>query len=119
MKKMIAALVLLGASGSAFSAQMECYVDTAAYDEWSVGYCMSMEFTFDNAPNDAFWRIIGVTKPVASVIWSEATAGCASNSLYCNKSIRPYQDHLGKALILYTDSTWEEVSATARFETGF
>ncbi len=119
MKKMIAALALLGASGSAFSAQMECYVDTAAYDEWSVGYCMSMEFTFDNAPNDAFWRITGVTKVVSSVLWTDDTAGCSSASLECHKAIYPYQTYTGRAIILYADSSWEEVSATARFETGF
>ena len=79
MKKIIAAGLLL-LSGSAFSAQMECMVDTAAYDEWSVGQCMSFEYTMDYAPNDAIWRITNLTKPVSSVIWSEKNNWLRFNS---------------------------------------
>ena len=118
MKQIIAAGLLL-LSGSAFSAQMECMVDTAAYDEWSVGQCMSFEYTMDYAANDAIWRITNLTKPVSSVIWSEKTAGCDSTATYCTKAIKPYIFHLGKATILYTDGTYEVVQATAQFETGF
>ncbi len=119
MKRTLFAL-LVGVFGlPAMAAQMECMVDTAAYDEWQVGYCSNFEYTLDNNTNTAIWRITGTTKPVHSVLWSEKTTGCASNSLYCSKEIRPYQEHVGKATILYTDGTWEAVEATASFETGY
>ncbi len=117
MKKLFLPLILL--SGAASAASMECMVDTAAYDEWQVGYCSAMEFTFDNNTNLALWRITGVTKTVSQVLWSDATSGCAASALSCNKQIRPYHEHLGKATILYSDGTWEQVQATAHFETGF
>ena len=119
MKKTLTALALVLASGSSMAAQMECMVDTAAYDEWSVGHCENFEYTMDNKANDAIWRIVGVTKTISSVIWQETTSGCASNSTYCTKAIRPYRSYLGKATVLYTDGTYEVVQATARFETGF
>lgn len=119
MKKTLTALALLFASGSTMAAQMECMVDTAAFDNWSTGYCMSFEYTMDNNPNDAIWRVVGTTKPISSVIWSEAAAGCASTSTYCTKPVRPYREHVGKATVLYTDGTWTAVQATAYFETGF
>lgn len=119
MKKTLTALGLLLASGSTMAAQMECMVDTAAFDNWSAGYCMSLEYTMDNNPNDAIWRVVGTTKPISSVIWSEAAAGCASTSTYCSKPVQPYMEHVGKATVLYTDGTWTSVQATAYFETGF
>ena len=119
MKKTLTALALLLASGSSMAAQMECMVDTAAYDRWSTGGCWGFENTLDNAPNDALWRIVGVTKTISSVIWQETTSGCPSNATYCTKAIRPYQEHLGKATVLYTDGTYEVVQATAQFVTGF
>jgi hypothetical protein len=119
MKKTLTALALVLASGSTMAAQMECMVDTAAYDEWSAGYCSSFEYTMDNARNDAIWRIVGVTKTISSVMWQETTSGCDSNSTYCTKAIRPYRDHVGKATVLYTDGTYEVLQATANFETGF
>lgn len=119
MKKILTAVALLLASGSSMAAQMECMVDTAAYDQWSAGSCFSFEYTMDNAPNDAIWRIVDVTKTISSVIWQGTTSGCPSNATYCTKAIRPYREHLGKATVLYTDGTYEVVQATAQFETGF
>lgn len=119
MKKTFISLIVGLLTLPAMAAQMECMVDTAAYDEWQVGHCPNFEYTMDNNTNTAIWRVTGTTKPVSSVLWSETTAGCASNSLYCSKEIRPYQEHLGKATILYTDGTWEAVQATASFETGY
>lgn len=119
MKKILLPLVIAVLSLPAMAAQMECMVDTAAYDQWQAGDCPNFEYTLDNNANTAIWRVTGTTKPVSSVLWSETTAGCASNSQYCNKQIRPYKQYTGKATILYTDGTWEAVEATASFETGF
>ena len=119
MKKTLTALAILLTSGSSMAAQMECMVDTAAYDEWSAGSCWGFEYTMDYATNDAIWRIVGTTKSISSVIWQEATSGCASNATYCTKAIRPYRQYLGKATVLYTDGTYEVVQASAQFETGF
>lgn len=119
MKKTLLSLVVGLLTLPAMAAQMECMVDTAAYDEWQVNHCPNFEYTMDNNTNKAIWRVTGTTKPVSSILWSETTAGCASNSQYCDKQIRPYQEHVGKATILYTDGTWEAVQATASFETGF
>jgi hypothetical protein len=119
MKKTLFALIIGVVTLPAMAAQMECMVDTAAYDEWQAGFCPNFESTLDNSPNTAIWRITGTTKTISSIIWSGTTAGCASNSQYCSKDIRPYQEHVGKATILYADGTWEAVQATASFETGF
>jgi hypothetical protein len=119
MKKTLSALLFAAAALPAMAAQMECMVDTAAYDYWQAGYCPNFESTLDNQPNTTLWRITDTTKSVASVLWSDATAGCASSSLYCTKDIRPYREHVGKAIILYSDGTWEAVQATAYFETGY
>lgn len=118
MKKTLSALALILASSSSFAANMECMVDTAGWDQWGEGYCFGMEFTFDRAPNDATWRITNLNKTISSVIWSEATQGCSSTATYCTKSIPPYAEFVGKATILYADGTWENVQATASFETG-
>ncbi len=119
MKKTLLALITGLVTLPTLAAQMECMVDTAALDVWQVGDCPNFEYTLDNNTNTAIWRITGTTKTVSSVLWSDATAGCASNSQYCSKEIRPYREHVGKATILYTDGTWEAVQATASFETGY
>ena len=104
---------------SANAADMQCFVDTAAFDEPRIGNCPNIEFTFDNRPNTAVWQIINITKTIQEVIWQEATAGCSSSATTCSMSITPFQLHTGRAVILYTDGTFETVSAVASFETGF
>lgn len=118
MKKTLTALGLLFASGSTMAANMECMVDTELQNSWGVSHCFGFEYTMDQAPNNATWRVTNTTKPISSVIWSEKATGCASNSTFCTKSIRPFTFHVGKATILYTDGTYEIVQATAQFETG-
>lgn len=119
MKKFIFALIISTFAFSANSAQMECMVDTAAYDQWGTGHCFSFEYTLDTASNVAIWRLKNVTKTISSVIWSDKTTGCSTSATQCSKAIRPYRTHTGTATILYTDNTWEVVSAVAEFETGF
>lgn len=119
MKKTLTALGLLLASGTTMAAQMECMVDTDAFDSWQSPECNSFEYTLDRAPNNATWRIVNITKTISSVIWSERTAGCSSSATTCTKPIPPYSYHLGKATVLYTDGTYEVLQATAQFETGF
>lgn len=119
MKKILLPFVVGLLSMPTMAAQMECMVDTANLDTWQVGECMSFEYTLDKVQKNAIWRITGTTKPFSSVLWSQAGAGCASNSLYCQKLIGPYVLHTAKATVLYTDGTWEALEATASFETGF
>lgn len=118
MKKLLVAAALL-AAGSASAATMECMVDTAGWDEWSAGHCESFEYTMDKKANNAYWRITGINKTISSVIWSDKTTGCASSATECMKAIFPYRINKGTATILYVDGTYEIVSATASFETGF
>ena len=117
MKKLLAPLVGGMMALPATAATMQCMISGVA--SWSDGYCFGMEFTMDYNTNPASWRIAGATKPISSVIWADATAGCATTATSCTKPIRPYQEHLGSATILYSDGTWEAVQATAWFETGF
>lgn len=117
MKKLLVPLVVGMMALPATAATMQCMIDQAV--DWRGGHCIGVEFTFDYQTNPASWRISGVTKPISSVVWSDATAGCASTATTCTKPIHPYQTHLGKATILYSDGTWEVVQATALFETGF
>lgn len=119
MKKLLVPLVVGMMALPATAAQMECFIDTPAYDEWQTGSCYLMEYTMDYNPNSAVWRVTGMNKPVSSILWSEATAGCTTTQEFCIQPITPYQTHLGKATILYTDGNWEMVQAPAYFETGF
>lgn len=119
MKKRLTALLLTAVVLPLSAAQMECFIDTDAYDEWQVGSCSMMEYTMEHNPNNAVWRVTGINKAVSSILWSEATAGCTTTQEFCIQPIAPYQTHLGKATILYTDGTWEVVQASAYFETGF
>jgi hypothetical protein len=117
MKKLLVPLVVGMMALPATAATMQCMISGIV--SWTDGYCEGIEFTMDFQSHPASWRIAGATKPISSVIWSDATAGCAASATSCTKSIAPYQDHLGKATILYSDGTWEAVQASARFETGF
>lgn len=117
MKKLLVPLVVGMMALPATAATMQCMV--SGVTTWKNNFCFGMEFTMDYNTNPASWRISNVTKPISSVIWSDATAGCATTATTCTKPIRPYQEHLGKATILYSDGTWEALQATANFETGF
>lgn len=112
-------LPFLFVSSFANAAALQCYIETDAWDVPTLGGCGALEYTFDNKPNPVVWSLVHVTKPVQSVIWSDATASCPVGSFSCTTSIFPYTLNTGKATILYSDMTWEVVQAEAWFETGF
>lgn len=118
MKKLTLTLLFCSISALSQAADMECMVDTIEVDHWSTGSCFSFEFTMDNNPNLAIWRIKGITKPVSEIIWMPSNSSCANNVRECRKMIRPYREYKMSAKILYADSTYETVSASAFFETG-
>ena len=67
----------------------------------------------------AYFRLTNVTKTISDIIWKKATSSCSSSSSNCQINIRPYRTYEGEATVLYSDGTYETLSASASFETGF
>jgi hypothetical protein len=119
MKKMlsVAAVIATGLfSTQAAAADMECYVDTQAYDQYSKGHCFALIYGASSAT--AVFRIAGANKPISSVIWGDKASSCGTSGTSCSFTIRPFRPYKATATILYQDGTWEATSATASFEDG-
>jgi len=118
-KSLLTAALLLGAmaTGTAQAADMECRVGTTQNSGWS-SYCFGMNYSMNYNPVTAYFRIQNLAAPVAQVIW-QGGQNCSATSTSCNFKITPYQEHVVSAIVLYTNGTYESVSATAQFETGF
>jgi hypothetical protein len=120
MKKILqASLLCLSsvATSQAFSAEMECYIDTQAYDHYTANRCFAMVWGARKAT--AVFRVSGANKDINTVIWSDKASSCGSStSTSCSFSIGPFAPHKASATVLYSDGSWEKVSATASFEDG-
>jgi hypothetical protein len=119
MFKFVSTSVLLASSlfaSQAFSANMECYVDTQAYDQYTPGHCEALIYGARSAT--AVFRIAGANKPISSVIWGDKASSCGTSGTSCSFIIRPFRVNKATATILYQDGTWEAASATASFEDG-
>ncbi len=119
MKKLLQASVLIASSviaSQAFSAEMECYVDTQRFDNFTPNYCVGLVWGAQYA--DAVYRVSGANKAIDQVIWGGVASGKGCTGTSCVVSIRAYSVNKATATILYTDGTWENVSATAELENG-
>lgn len=116
MKKMLLGALLASSSLYASANTMSCYVDTPAYDHFSVSFCAAVIF---NGPTTtpAVFRIDNPPSNLQSVVWSDSA--CASTSTTCITSIRAYRPKTVTATVLKTDGTYYQVSATAEYELGF
>lgn len=110
---------LLLMAGTASAANMECKVSTTDNHGWS-SYCFGQNFKFNYVPVNTTFRIQNLAAPVSSVLWQGAVvSSCAATATSCTVKISPYQEHQVSAVVLYSNGTYETVSATALFETGF
>ena len=119
MNKFLKAGILVASSifgSQAMAANMECYVDTQAYDQFTANHCAALIFGANKAT--AVFRIVGASKPINSVIWKDAAKSCGTSGTFCSISIRAFRPNKATATILYTDGTWDTASATASFEDG-
>ncbi|MBB1384550.1 hypothetical protein H5119_03105 [Pseudoalteromonas sp. SG45-5] len=103
-------------SAQASADQMECYVDTQAYDQFTPNHCSALIYGKNKAT--AVFRVIGNGSDIDSVVWSNAASSCGVSGTSCSFSIRSFRGYKAEATVLYTDGTWSKVSATASFEDG-
>jgi len=96
--------------------QMECYVDTQAYDQFTANRCIAL--VYGKIETTAVFRVIGDGSDIDSVIWSNAASSCGTSGTFCSFKIRAFISNKAEATILYTDGRWSKVSAIASFEDG-
>lgn len=119
MNKFLKAGILVASSvfgSQAMAANMECYVDTQAYDHFTPNHCMAMVWGANKAT--AVFRIAGASKAIDSVIWKDVAKSCGTSGTSCSITIRAFRTNKATATILYSDGTWGTASATASFEDG-
>ncbi len=120
MKLLISSIILAAASFTSFgssAAQMECYVDTKAYDQFTPNRCFSM--VWGQRTSTAVFRVANTTKAISNIIWQDDASSCGSGSnTHCSFTVYSFQTYTGTATVLYADGTWEKVSAKASFEDG-
>ncbi len=119
MNKIITASVLVASTfftNETMAASMECYVDTQAHDQYTVGRCMAIVWGARRAT--AVFRVTGTDKPISSVMWGDKASSCGSSGTSCSFQIPGYSSHRATATILYQDGTWETTYARASFEDG-
>ncbi|EKE77524.1 hypothetical protein [Gallaecimonas xiamenensis] len=113
LRNLLAAVLALGSS-STFAAGMSCYLDTAAYDEFTPNYCT--EILWNKGSATAVFRIDNVPERFY-IDWHNPK--CESNATTCSAVIRVFEEYQATAtLIDLTAGTVTEVSATAYFEDG-
>ncbi|MBG9996012.1 hypothetical protein I6F50_13150 [Pseudoalteromonas sp. NZS127_1] len=103
-------------SAQASADQMECYVDTQAYDQFTPNHCFAVIYGKRTAT--AVFRVVGNGSDIDSVVWSNAASSCGVSGTSCSFSIKSFKSNKAEATVLYTDGTWSKVSATASFEDG-
>jgi hypothetical protein len=111
MKKLAIALLLGSISSPLFAADLQCQIGP----ETEIGLCDTVIWGTYQAP--ASFSVVNVSKPVHQVIWSKPTA-CKNQGTYCSFTARSMMTYQGQALVLYTDGTYENLSATLRYEDG-
>lgn len=117
IKKVTLSLLSLTAiMGSAYASQMECYVDTQAYDHFTPNHCTALVYGARSAT--AVFRISGADSQIDKVIWSGATKSCGTSGTSCSITIRSMKPYRATATVLYSNGQWESVQATASFEDG-
>lgn len=120
MKKLLSVSLLLASSfvaSQATATEMQCYVDTQAYDNYTSNRCFAMNPASSTTAN---FRITATNGAIDSVIWGDHASSCGTTTgTTCSITINAYRSYTGSATILYTDGTWEKVSAKASYERGF
>ncbi|MEW5248547.1 hypothetical protein [Microbulbifer discodermiae] len=94
---------------------MECFVDTALYDEYATPICWGLETRPDRLTTNANFRIRNVPSDF-TILWSDDR--CSSDRNVCILRIRVYRPITLEAVVLdNSNGTFTSVSATAFYET--
>lgn len=119
MKRLLSFGLLLASSfatSQVTATEMQCYVDTQAYDNYTSNRCFALNPASSTTAN---FRVTATNGSINSVIWGEDTSSCGTAGTSCSITVRAYKTYTGSATILYSDGTWETVSAKASYERGF
>ena len=117
MKKLIATAILLLSSAPVFANTMSCFVDTPAFDTFSVGFCSAVGNIDDPSRTTALFRVDNPPSDILSVIWSDSA--CSSSQTRCFVPITAFRPVTVTATVLRTNGTFFQVSATADYELAF
>lgn len=105
-------------ASNAMAAQLNCRVSAKqTFGNWTPD-CFGISMVLNNKPTTVSFRIDSLAAPVKQVIWSNAPT-CSATSTSCSFPLYPYNPYALSATVLYQNGTYEEVSATATYETGF
>jgi hypothetical protein len=119
MKKLLSVGLLLASSFAASQAvatEMQCYVDTQAYDNYTSNACFAIN---PATSTTASFRVTATNGTINSVIWGGDASSCGTAGTSCSITVRAYRQYNATATILYSNGTWETVSANASYERGF
>lgn len=111
MKKLLilSALVL---SSSAFAADLRCTIGSDS----QIGSCDTLIWNKRTAP--ASFKVENVVKPVSQYIWQSPSVCKTKTTASCAFTATSFVEYNGAVLVLYTDGTYESLSASLRFEDG-
>ncbi|MCO7224183.1 hypothetical protein [Pleionea sp. CnH1-48] len=94
------------------STSMKCYVDTAAFDHFSNGFCFAASW---NRTTTAVFRIDGGPSTNFRIYWSDSR--CSQTSKTCMLPISWYQRiNLSADILDLSNGTFSSASATAMYE---
>lgn len=112
-------------AGDLSNAQLACYVDTYAYDQTAVEYCVSA-WTPSTAtnPSTAYFEVVGLPAGSYTYAWTNLDTGqagvCSSGNVWCTRSIRV--NRTASMSVTITDTATgatKTVMATAEFIDGW
>ncbi len=127
LSALVLGTALLGQSapaqaGDVSNAQLNCYVDTYAFDYPSIGECYGgwTPSTASN-PTQAVFQVVGLPAGSYTYYWTDMTTGqvgvCATSAGTCLRSIRVGRSKtLRVAVIDNATGASKTISATAYFE---
>ena len=101
------------------AADMSCFIPSASPNEPVIDDCTSFVTSGSSETRLATWEIVNIDNTIREIIWQDVTFECSPKSIRCSVQITPNEEHVGTAVILYDDDTFEVVSAIARFILAF
>lgn len=123
MKVLTVVLLILASTFSIKAmavSEMTCDVSTQGNGSFSppaAGNCFGFDYTFRNSTNVTF-AIEPNGQTILNVIWIQ---GCSASNgaMLCSANLRAYKSLTARAILILPGNTFQEVTATAQYESGF
>ena len=124
MMKVLTAILLILVSTFSIKAmaasQMTCDVSTqgnGSFSPPSADNCFGFDYSFRNQTNVTF-EIKPNGQQILNVIWID---GCSASNgaMTCSTNLRAYRFLTARAILILPGNTFQEVSATASYESGY